>query len=43
MKKSKINMTNALILNENQYALLVHNCKQYENIKMMGGSFPEGK
>ena len=36
-------MTNALILNENQYALLVHNCKQYENIKNDGWEFPGGK
>lgn len=44
-KNKKIDMVNALILNKNNQALLVHNCKEYKEygIKNNRWEFPGGK
>ena len=36
-------MVNALILDKNDYALIIHNCKQYEDKRNNRWEFPGGK
>lgn len=43
MKSIKPNLVNALILDRNEHALVVHNCKQYNRFKNNRWEFPGGK
>lgn len=42
-QKKEINMVNAFILDKNNHAILIHNCKEYGEVKNNRWEFPGGK